>query len=129
MQVNDITGAVVDEAVGIHRDLGSSLFESVYEVVLAAALEQRGLRVDRQRPINFSYKNIRIEAGFRADLIVEDLVLVEIKSIERFAPVHTKQILTYMRLANLRVGLLLNFGAETMSKGIKRVVRDLPPSS
>ena len=129
MQVNDITGAVVDEAVGIHRDLGSSLFESVYEVVLAAALEQRGLRVDRQRPINFSYKNIRIEGGFRADLIVEDLVLVEIKSIERFAPVHTKQILTYMRLANLRVGLLLNFGAETMSKGIKRVVRDLPPSS
>ena len=127
MQVNDITGAVVDEAVGIHRDLGSSLFESVYEVVLAAALEQRGLRVDRQRPINFSYKNIRIEAGFRADLIVEDLVLVEIKSIERFAPVHTKQILTYMRLANLHVGLLLNFGAETMSKGIKRLVRDLPP--
>ena len=129
MQVNDITGAVVDEAVGIHRDLGSSLFESVYEVVLAAALEQRGLRVDRQRPINFSYKNIRIEAGFRADLIVEDLVLVEIKSIERFAPVHTKQILTYMRLANLRVGLLLNFGAETTSKGIKRLVRDLLPSS
>ena len=127
MQVNDITGAVVDEAVGIHRDLGSSLFESVYEVVLAAALEQRGLRVDRQRPINFSYKNIRIEAGFRADLIVEDLVLVEIKSIERFAPVHTKQILTYMRLANLHVGLLLNFGADTMSKGIKRLVRDLPP--
>ena len=129
MHLNEITGAVVDEAVGIHRELGSRLFESVYEVVLAAALEQRGLRVDRQRPINFSYKNIRIEGGFRADLVVEDLVIVEIKSIDHFAPVHTKQILTYMRLANLRVGLLLNFGAETMSKGIKRVVRDLPPSS
>jgi GxxExxY protein len=118
-----------DEAVGIHRDLGSSLFESVYEVLLAAALEQRGLHVERQRPISFSYKNIHIADGFRADLIVEDLVIVEIKSIDHLAPVHTKQILTYMRLANLGVGLLLNFGAETMSKGIKRVVRDLPPSS
>ena len=127
MHLNDITGAVVDEAIGIHRDLGANLFESVYEVLLAAALEQRGLRVDRQRPINFSYKNIHIEGGFRADLIVEDLVIVEIKSIDRLAPVHTKQILTYLRLANLHVGLLLNFGAETMSKGIKRLVRDLPP--
>jgi len=98
MKLNDITGAVVDEAIGIHRDLGGDLFESVYEMLLAAALEQRGLRVDRQRPINFSYKNI-----------------------------HTKQILTYMRLANLHVGLILNCGAETMSKGIKRFVRDLPP--
>ena len=127
MQLNDITGAVVDEAIGIHRDLGANLFESVYEVLLAAALEQRGLRVDRQRPINFSYKNIHIKDGFRADLIVEDLVIVELKSVDRLAPVHTKQILTYMRLANLHVGLLLNFGAETMSKGIKRLVRDLPP--
>ena len=98
MQLNDITGAVVDEAIGIHRDLGATLFESVYEVLLAAALERRGLRVDRQRPISFSYKNIRIEDGFRADLIVEDLVIVELKSVDRLAPVHTKQILTYMRL-------------------------------
>ena len=126
MHLNDITGAVVDEAIGIHRDLGGNLFESVYEVLLAAALEQRGLRVDRQRPINFSYRSIQIEGGFRADLIVEDLVIVELKSVDRLAPVHTKQILTYMRLANLHVGLLLNFGAETMSKGIKRFARDLP---
>lgn len=126
MHLNDITGAVVDEAIGIHRDLGANLFESVYEVLLAAALEQRGLRVDRQRRISFSYRNIHIEDGFRADLIVEDLVIVEIKSIDRLAPAHTKQVLTYMRLANLRVGLLLNFGAETMTKGIKRLVRDLP---
>ena len=126
MHLNDITGAVVDEAIGIHRDLGADLFESVYEVLLAAALEQRGLRVDRQRPIGISYRNIRVNDAFRADLIVEDLVIVEIKSIDRLAPVHTKQILTYMRLAKLHVGLLLNFGAETMSKGIKRVVRDLP---
>jgi iron complex transport system substrate-binding protein len=82
--------------------------------------------VDRQRPISFSYRDIRVADGFRADLIVEDLVIVEIKSIDHLAPVHTKQVLTYMRLANLPVGLLLNFGAETMSKGIKRFVRDLP---
>jgi iron complex transport system substrate-binding protein len=123
MELNDITGAVVDEAIALHRDLGGDLFESVYEMLLAAALEQRGLRVDRQRPVSISYRNIRIENAFRADLIVEDLVIVEIKSIGRLAPVHTKQILTYMRLANLHVGLLLNFGAETMSKGIKRLVR------
>jgi GxxExxY protein len=127
MHLNEITGAVVDEAIGIHRDLGANLFESVYEVLLAASLEQRGLRVDRQRPISFSYRNIHIADGFRADLIVEDLVIVEIKSIDHLAPMHTKQLLTYMRLSNLHVGLLLNFGAETMSKGIKRLVRDLPP--
>jgi iron complex transport system substrate-binding protein len=123
MELNDITGAVVDEAIALHRDLGGDLFESVYEMLLAAALEQRGLRVDRQRPISISYRNIHVKDAFRADLIVEDLVIVEIKSIGRLAPVHTKQILTYMRLANLHVGLLLNFGAETMSKGIKRLVR------
>jgi len=126
MHLNDITGAVVAEAVDIHRHLGASLFEAVYELLLAAALEQRGLHVDRQRPISFSYRDIRVADGFRADLIVEDLVIVEIKSIDHLAPVHTKQVLTYMRLANLPVGLLLNFGAETMSKGIKRFVRDLP---
>jgi iron complex transport system substrate-binding protein len=123
MELNDITGAVVDEAIAIHRDLGGDLFESVYEMLLPAALEQRGLRVDRQRPVSISYRNIHVKDAFRADLIVEDLVIVEIKSIGRLAPVHTKQILTYMRLANLHVGLLLNFGAETMSKGIKRLVR------
>jgi GxxExxY protein len=130
MHLGDITGAVLDEAIGIHRELGPGLLESVYEVVLASALEQRGVRADRQRPIAFSFRNIPFEDAFRADLIVEDLVIVEVKSVEHLAPVHTKQILTYMRLANLRVGLLLNFGAETMKQGMKRVVRDLsPPSS
>lgn len=130
MHLDDITGAVLDEAIAIHRELGPCLLESVYEVVLAAALEQRGLRVDRQRPITFSFRNIQFEDAFRADLIVEDLVIVELKSVDQLAPVHTKQILTYMRLADVRVGLILNFGAETMRQGIKRVVRDLsPPSS
>jgi GxxExxY protein len=130
MHLDDITGAVLDEAIAIHRELGPCLLESVYEVVLAAALEQRGLRVDRQRPITFSFRNIQFEDAFRADLIVEDLVIVELKSVDHLAPVHTKQILTYMRLADVRVGLILNFGAETMRQGIKRVVRDLsPPSS
>ena len=125
MHLNEITGAVVDEAVGIHRELGSSLFESVYEVVLAAALEQRGLRVDRQRPINFSYKNIRIEGGFRADLVVEDLVIVEIKSVASLAPVHRKQLLTYLRLADKRLGLLINFHVVLIKDGISRIVNGL----
>jgi GxxExxY protein len=128
MHLDDITGAVLDEAIAIHRELGPGLLESVYEVVLAAALEYRGLRADRQRPITFSFRNIQFEDAFRADLIVEDRVIVEVKSIDHLAPVHTKQILTYMRLADLRVGLILNFGAETMKQGTKRVVRDLLPS-
>ena len=130
MHLDIITGAILDEAIAIHRELGPGLLESVYEVVLASALERRGVRADRQRPIAFSFRDLRFEDAFRADIIVEELVIVEVKSVDHLAPVHTKQILTYMRLANVRVGLLLNFGAEAMKQGIKRVVRDLsPPSS
>jgi iron complex transport system substrate-binding protein len=129
LELDEITGAVVDESVRIHRGLGPSLFESVYEVVLASALERRGLRVARQHPISFSFDGIHFDQGFRADLLVQGCVIVELKSIERFAPVHTTQLLTYLRLSNLQVGLLLNFGAGTMKEGIKRVVNDLPLSA
>jgi len=129
MQLDDITGAIVDAAVGIHPGLGPGLLESVYEVVIASALERRGLRVARQRPISFVYDGIEFEHGFRADLVVQECVIVEVKSLERLPPVHAKQLLTYLRLSNLHVGLLLNFGAETMKEGTKRVVNDFPPSS
>ena len=98
----------------------------VYAVVLASALERRGLRLERERPISFTYDGELFEHGFRADLVVEDRVIVEVKSIERLSPVHPKQLLTYLRLTNLRIGLLLNFGAPMMRDGIKRVVNDLP---
>ena len=129
MELDDITGTVVDASIGIHRELGPGLLEIVYAVVVASALERRGLRVERERPISFSYDGVWFEHGFRADLVVEGKVIVEVKSIERLGRVHPKQLLTYLRLTNLRVGLLLNFGAPMMRDGIKRVVNDLPPSA
>jgi iron complex transport system substrate-binding protein len=129
MEIDDVTGMIVDAAVKIHRDLGSSLFESVYEVALAAVLERRGLHVVRQRPIGFSYEGIEFEQGFRADLVVESCVLVELKVVDRVTIPHRTQLLTYLRLAGLPVGLLLNFGAGTMKDGIRRLVNDLPPSA
>lgn len=129
MEVDDITGVVVDAAVKVHRDLGSRLFESVYEVALAAVLERRGLRVVRQQRIGFTYEGIEFEHGFRADLVVEACVLVELKVVDRLTAPHHKQLLTYLRLARYPVGLLLNFGADTMREGIRRLVNDLPRSA
>ena len=126
MEVDEITGAIVTAAIEIHKDPGSGLFESVYEVLLARALHRRGFRVDRQRSIDFVYDGIPFEHGFRLDLLVEDCVIVEIKSLDRLAPVHSKQVLTYLRLMRLPVGLLLNFGAERMIDGVKRILNDRP---
>lgn len=128
MELNELTAEVIDASVRIHCDLGPGLFESVYEELLAKALRRRGLRVEQQRLVSFSYDGIDFEHGFKADLVIDERVIVEVKSIERFAPVHPKQLLTYLRLMNLRVGLLLNFGAPRMKDGIKRVVNDLPLS-
>jgi len=130
MKMDDITGAVVEEAIRIHRRPGPGLFESVYERLLERRLQCRGLHVERQVGIDFTYDSIDFKDGFRLDLLVEKCVILEVKSLERgLAPVHTRQILTYLRLANLPIGLLLNFGGATMREGIKRVVNDLPPSA
>jgi GxxExxY protein len=128
MELDDITGAIVDASLRIHRRLGPGLLESVYEIILASVLERRGLQVERQRLVSFSYDGIEFEHAFRADLVVERRVIAEVKSVERLAPVHSKQVLTYLRLMDLRVGFVLNFGAGTMREGIRRVVNDLPPS-
>jgi iron complex transport system substrate-binding protein len=104
MEVDEITGVIVDVAVKLHRDLGSDLFESVYEVALAAMLERRGLRVERQAPISFAYEGIRFEHGVRADLVVEDSVLIELKVVDKILSAHRRQVLTYLRLADLPVG-------------------------
>jgi GxxExxY protein len=129
MELDDITGVILDVAVQIHRGLGPGLLESMYEALLDAELRRRGLKVERQSLIRFSCDGIDIEDAFRADLVVEERVIVEVKSQERFAPVHARQLLTYLRLTNLRVGLLLNFGSETMKEGVKRVVNDYTPST
>jgi GxxExxY protein len=128
-EIDDITGEIVDTALKVHQGLGPGLLESVYESVLAKALEKRGLRVERQKPISFVYDDISFDEGFRVDLLVDDRVVVELKSVEKLAPVHSKQLLTYLRLMNLPVGLLLNFGASAMKEGLHRIVNDLPSSA
>ena len=122
MHENRITARIVDAAVEIHRTLGPGLFESVYESVLAFELEGRGLRVERQKGLPVVFKGRDMGVGFRLDLLVESRVVVEVKSVEALAPVHTRQLITYLRLADVRVGLLLNFNVNLMRDGIKRVV-------
>lgn len=126
MTENQIATQVVDAAYKIHTTLGPGLLESVYEAVMAQELTKRGLRVVRQQAIPVVYENVHLEVGFRADLIVEGLVIVEIKSVENLAAVHKKQLLTYLRLADKRLGLLINFDTELIKDGIGRVVNRLP---
>jgi GxxExxY protein len=105
MEFDDITSAIIEEAISIHKDLGPGLLESVYEAILARALQQRGLRVERQKPVCIEYREMFFDEGFRVDLLVEGAVIVELKSIERLAAVHPKQLLTYLRLMKLHVVL------------------------
>jgi iron complex transport system substrate-binding protein len=119
-----LSAIVVDAAYHIHVELGPGLLESVYEAVLARALEQRGLRVRRQAPVEFEFDGMHFEDGFRIDLLVEDALILELKSVEKLAPVHAKQLLTYLRLCNLPLGLLINFGAATFKEGCHRVVNN-----
>jgi GxxExxY protein len=124
-----ISGDVVDAALALHRDLGPGLLESVYETVLAAMLVRRGYQVDRQMPVNIEYDGLRFDAAFRIDLVVDQRLLVEIKSVERLNPAHAKQLLTYLRLYRQPTGLLINFGGATLKEGLKRVVNDYRPSA
>ena len=113
---------VADAALKVHRELGPGLLETVYEVVLARELESRGLRVERQVPVPIVYEGLRFEEGFRADIIVEGKVILELKQIGK---VHAKQVVTYLKLKGLKLGFVLNFGASLMKDGIERVVRGL----
>ena len=128
-ELDDVTGEIVDASLRIHRDLGPGLLESVYEAVLARTLEKGGFQVERQRAIRFEYEEMVFEEGFRTDLLVDNRVIVDLKSVERLAPVHSKQLLTYLKLTNTPVGLLINFGAATLREGLHRVVNGLPASA
>lgn len=123
---NEVARQIVDAAYKIHTTLGPGLLESVYQAVLPHELGERGLSVRSEVPISIRYNNMQFDVGFRADLLVDDLVIVELKSVEHTAPVHNKQVLTYVRLANLRLGLLINFGAVRIKDGIARLVNRLP---
>jgi len=129
MELDDLTGTIIDTALKVHIELGPGLLESVYEVVLAHSLQKQGLTAERQKPISFCYDGLMFEEGFRVDLLVENKVVIELKSVEKVSPIHSKQLLTYLRLMNLPVGLLINFGAATLKEGLQRVVNKLPASA
>jgi len=122
MNENEIGTIVVDCAVKLHKSLGPGLLETVYEVVLAKKLQKAGLSVQRQIPVPIQFEEMVFDEGFRADLIVNGLVILELKSIESIHPVHKKQLLTYLKLTRLKLGYLLNFGDELMKNGITRII-------
>jgi iron complex transport system substrate-binding protein len=127
--IDEISGEVLDVALRLHRDLEPRLLESVYEALLAARLQDAGLSAERQKAVAAEFETVRFEAAFRADLLVEDRLLVEVKSVERLLPVHSKQLLTYLRLMKQPVGLLINFGGATLKEGVRRIVNDYRPSA
>ncbi len=118
----EISRMVVDCAYHMHVEIGPGLLESVYEAVMEKLLKEKGLKVERQKLIPIELMGLSIDEGFRADLIVQDVLLIELKSVEKIVPVHSKQVLTYLRLLNLPLGLLINFGAATFKEGCKRIV-------
>jgi GxxExxY protein len=125
--VDRITGIIVDEAYRLHTRIGPGLLESVYESLLAKMISERGLRVEKQKQISFQIDGIHFDDGFRVDLLVENCVIVELKAVEKLAPVHSRQLLTYLRLMELSVGLLINFGAPRLNDGLKRIVNHYRP--
>jgi GxxExxY protein len=122
--IEELARIAIDIGLGIHRTLGPGLFESVYEAVLAMELVQADLSVARQVPVSVQYDDMPLGDGFRVDLLVEGRLVVEVKSIERLTPLHNKQLLTYLRLLNQPLGLLMNFGGETFRDGLRRVVNN-----
>ncbi|KQN37635.1 Fe3+ hydroxamate ABC transporter substrate-binding protein [Sphingomonas sp. Leaf407] len=129
MDLEAVSGDVVDVALRLHRELGPGLLESVYEMLLAGRLEAMGYAVVRQQPIDVIFDGLRFEKAFKIDLLVAGRLLIEIKSVEKLLPVHGKQLLTYLRLTKQPVGLLINFGGETLKEGLRRIVNDYRPSA
>ena len=127
-QMNSITGKIIECAIEIHRNLGPGLLESVYEAILGNKLTQCGFSVQKQVVVPIHYEEMTFDEGFRADLIVNNLVCVGLKSVESLAPVHSKQLLTYLKLLNLEIGVLINFGAPTIKEGLHRIVNGFKDS-
>jgi len=125
MTENEIGTIVVESAIAVHRELGPGLLETVYEVVLTRELQDRGLNIERQVPVAIQYKDIRFDESFRADIIVDSKVILELKSVERVSAAHKKQVQTYLRLTGCKLGYLLNFGEALMKAGITRCVNGL----
>ncbi|MBA3312040.1 MAG: GxxExxY protein [Planctomycetota bacterium] len=125
IQEDEVARRIVDAAITVHRSLGPGLLESVYEQCLAYELEENGLSVHRQVPMPVRYRNLRFDMGFRLDLVVQNLVIVELKAVEQLVPLHDARLLTYLKLAERRLGLLMNFNVPPLKHGIKRLVRSV----
>ncbi len=122
MAENEIAKQILDSAFRVHTKLGPGLFESVYEVIMAYELKKRGLTAERQKPMPIVYDDIRFDEAFRSDMVVNGKVIAELKAVEALLPVHAKQLLTQLRLSELKLGLLINFGETHLKKGIKRII-------
>lgn len=124
MRIDDLSALAIEEAIAVHRLLGPGLLESVYETVLATRLAARGLKIARQHVVPLTVGNDRFDAAFKIDILVEDRLVLEIKAVEKLSKAHSRQLLTYLRILQQPVGLLLNFSGATMKEGIKRIVND-----
>ncbi len=124
--LNKITEAIIGASMNVHRALGPGLLESAYEACLVYDLADAGLRVEQQRPLPVIYRGVKLDCGYRLDLLVEGEVIVEIKAIEKLLPIHKAQLMSYLKLADCRVGLLINFNVEMLRNGIQRVVNNFP---
>jgi GxxExxY protein len=122
MKINELSYEIIGCAYKVHSELGPGLLEFTYEVCLEYELLKAGLRVERQKALPVIYNDIKLEAGYRIDLLVNELIILEIKSVEELSPIHKAQIMTYLKLTGLKIGLLLNFNVEDMKKGIKRII-------
>ena len=122
--LNDLTGAIIGGAIEVHRNLGPGLLESAYESCLLWELRQKGLRAESQVPVPIRYKGLQLDAGYRIDLLVQDKIIVELKAIDKIQPIHTAQVLTYLKMTDLKMALILNFNVELMRSGIKRIIND-----
>ena len=125
MDINELTEKIIGICIKIHKELGPGLYESIYEEALCYEISKSGLNFTRQKPVNVYYDNIKLGIGFNADVIIEEMVIVELKSVENLAAVNFKQTLTYLRLTNLKLGLLINFNVKILTEGIHRIVNKL----
>ncbi len=127
-RLNQITEKIISAAIEVHRALGPGLLESTYEACLAFELAESGLKVEKQKPLPVVYREVKLECGYRLDLLVEDLVIVEIKAVDRLAPIHQAQLLSYLKLSGRKVGLIINFNVKVLKEGLRRVVNNFPDS-
>ena len=128
-RLDQITGSIIGAAIEVHKTLGPGLLESAYEACLAYELRQLGHKVEQQKPLPVIYKEVKLDCGYRLDLVLEDAVIVEIKATEQLAPIHDAQLISYLRLADKRVGLLINFHVQLLKTGVKRIVNNFPDSA